>query len=254
MEICDGIDNNCNTTADEDLEVGLDYGPNNIFCDYETIPTPNIDGANEMLGGIFTALPEGLELDPDSGDIDVENSLPNTYIVTYTSPAPCALTAEMGIVIRSVDVSVTENSPTLTANEEIAYYQWIDCFDDSFITDETNQSFTATEDGSYAVIVTQWGCADTSACYDIVISEIIPIANEEISIYPNPTNGEFNIELDKDYNSVELIITNISGQEIMHAIYTNTKFIREDFDEVPGIYIMEIKFNQNSLKHKLIKQ
>ncbi|PLX08038.1 MAG: hypothetical protein C0596_08375, partial [Marinilabiliales bacterium] len=169
-EICDNIDNNCNDETDEELEVIIDYGGTGIYCDYEEASTPNIFGPIETLGGIFTSTPEGLDLNSVTGDINVANSLPNLYTITYTSPNPCLLSANMEIDIRSVNVSVTENSPSLTANEDIAYYQWIDCFDDSFITDETNQSFTATEDGSYAVIVTQWGCTDTSACYDIFVS------------------------------------------------------------------------------------
>src|SRR5690606_30664108 len=60
-------------------------------------------------------------------------------------------------------VSIAGN--VLTADEIGASYQWIDCDNGNVsISGETNQSFTATGNGNYAVEVTQNGCTATSLC------------------------------------------------------------------------------------------
>ena len=66
-----------------------------------------------------------------------------------------------------VDTSVTLNSSVLTANAVLnTSYQWIYC-DSVEIEGATFQSFTPTENGNYAVVITQDGCVDTSGCYMI---------------------------------------------------------------------------------------
>ena len=64
------------------------------------------------------------------------------------------------------DITITNSSPILSANQIGASYQWLDC-DDNYapIVGDTNQDFTATANGNFAVIVSGYGCTDTSDCY-----------------------------------------------------------------------------------------
>jgi hypothetical protein len=73
---------------------------------------------------------------------------------------PCSV-----VELCNVDVTTTTTDFTIEANAVGLTYQWVDC-DDNFavIANETNQSFTATVNGNYAVIVTDGACSDTSAC------------------------------------------------------------------------------------------
>ncbi|MEY3049429.1 MAG: hypothetical protein RL365_1467 [Bacteroidota bacterium] len=60
---------------------------------------------------------------------------------------------------------VTQTDVTLTADQNNATYQWIDCDNNnSPILGETNQSFTPTVTGNYAVEVTVNGCTSVSEC------------------------------------------------------------------------------------------
>ena len=68
-----------------------------------------------------------------------------------------------------IDVSTTANNNLLSANEPSATYQWIDCNTGLAIAGETNQNYTATANGNYAVIVSQGICSDTSACIAVTI-------------------------------------------------------------------------------------
>ncbi len=60
---------------------------------------------------------------------------------------------------------VTQTDVTLTADQNNATYQWIDCDNNNApISGETNQSYTPTVTGNYAVEVTVNGCTSVSEC------------------------------------------------------------------------------------------
>ena len=70
-----------------------------------------------------------------------------------------------------------------------------DCDNNQPINGETNQSFTATNSGNYAVEVTLNGCVSVSSCYNLDLSSVNSGIWEGLSIHPNPVVDEFSIEL-----------------------------------------------------------
>ena len=87
------------------------------------------------------------------------------YYDTLQSVFGCDSIIQLTLSTLLVDTSVTQNGAVLTANHTGISYQWLDC-NNGFapIPGATNKSFTATAVGSYAVIVLQSGCYDTSGC------------------------------------------------------------------------------------------
>lgn len=81
--------------------------------------------------------------------------------------------------------TITAVGTTLTADQTGATYQWVDCSNSSAISGATNQSYTATVNGNYAVEVTVAGCSTTSACtlIDFIgISELNPNEKQLLKI------------------------------------------------------------------------
>ena len=100
--------------------------PNTVFCINDLNPTPTITG---VAGGTFTSTP-GLQLNPTTGVIDLINSTPGTYTVTYTTPTIACqgvstfvvTLAPLPIVVAGVDQIVCEGTPvTLTATGANSY-------------------------------------------------------------------------------------------------------------------------------------
>jgi len=100
------------------------YTPNAICVGSSTNPTLNTV-PSFTTGGTYTATPAGLKIDSLTGAIDVANSLPNTYNVTYFAPiVGCRLSGSSSttITIRplvatptaSVTVQPTCTTPTGT--------------------------------------------------------------------------------------------------------------------------------------------
>lgn len=78
---------------------------------------------------------------------------------TYTSVIPnsvgCDSTITLNLTILSPNIAVSQTGAFLTAAATApSTYQWIDCSTNSPISGATNQTYTATANGSYAVIVT----------------------------------------------------------------------------------------------------
>ena len=84
------------------------------------------------------------------------------------------------------------------------------------IAGETNQSFTAGANGDYAVIITDGPCSDTSDCATIAGVGIEEGNVSNVSIYPNPTNGEFYIS--SIANAVSVTVYSVDGKVIINNL------------------------------------
>ncbi len=169
-------------------------------------------------------------------NITVAESHTSTLTGQAVSGCDSIVTENVSVLI--VDVSVTENGITLSANIMGANYQWIDCNDNNnSILGETNQSFIATVNGSYAVIITDGNCVDTSICYAVTGVRIKELNNTSISIYPNPTNGNIIIEGE---NIKSIKITDVNGRLIKQLTVTDKQIDIDLSKEAKGIYFVNI--------------
>lgn len=179
----------------------------------------------------------------------------NTATYTLSNVAGCDSVVTLDLTIDTVDVSVTVTDPTITANATDASYQWLDCTAGyAIIPGETAQSFTATANGDYAVEVTANNCTDTSAC--VTISTVgLPTSSgfNSVFIYPNPIQEMVYIQLGT-LTDVSIKILNVQGKLIYTQENIHTPYYPIKFNEVPGIYFVELSANEQVRRFKLIKQ
>lgn len=137
-----------------------------------------------------------------------------TYTVEGTDGNGCSASEQFTVSVNAADVSVGINQYTLTAlSANATAYQWIDCNNNNIaLTGETNDTYTATANGNYAVIVTENGCQDTSACYIIGGIGIDENVLNQIVVYPNPTKGMVYIE--NVEQTLEYEILSFDGKQV----------------------------------------
>jgi hypothetical protein len=165
-----------------------------------------------------------------------------TYMDTIPNQAGCDSIITINLTIITVDVSVTNNSPTLIANATEAYYQWLDCDNDyTEIPGENSQSYTATSNGNFSVEVMQNNCVDTSACY-MVTNVSFPEywLNNRIKVYPNPASGIVIIDMNKIYEDVQVKVYNVQGRQILHRDYFSAERIEINLGDENGMYFIEL--------------
>ncbi len=143
------------------------------------------------------------------------------YLDTISNSIGCDSIINIHLIVNTVDSSVTAVPPLLTANAIGANYQWLFC-DSSIIQGEVSQNFLATANGSYAVIITQNGCIDTSSCYSVINVGVNEIGYSDVFyIFPNPSSDKITISLGSVITSGRIMISNTLGNCIYSGEMTN---------------------------------
>lgn len=122
-------------------------------------------------------------------------SIPGIYQFALLNAAGCDSIVTLHLSQATVDLSVSQNDISLSAQAANASFQWLDCEDFSPIAGATNATFTPTESGNYSVLVTQNGCSDTSACFPILVVGTTDLSNPRanIRVTPNPAKDRIQI-------------------------------------------------------------
>ena len=204
-------------------------------------PTYNLnDSVSICNGNIFTF--------PD-GSTSTVSTIHTSHLSTIQS---CDSSIVTNLTVNTVDTSVSVLSTTLTSNANSSSYQWINCATMNPIIGAINQSYTATSNGNYAVIVTQNLCTDTSLCYAILSTSIKDITNHEVSIYPNPTSSILIIHQPFPSCNNQLIITDILGNEIYNETLTSIDNNISISSWNEGVYFYQIRSNEEIKQGKFI--
>ncbi len=168
-------------------------------------------------------------------------NMSGTYTAIIPNAAGCDSTITINLTIETVDVSITQNGLTLTSGASGAQYQWINCSNNSAIPGATNQNYTVTVNGNYAVVVTQNNCTDTSACFLVNSVGIDDASQAAVKVYPNPAGDVLNVE---SFGYGLLTLVNVAGEVVFTTSITKTN-TQLDVTGLPnGIYFLQINSAQ----------
>jgi PKD repeat protein len=156
--------------------------------------------------------------------------------------------------------AITQNGYTLTSSIA-STYQWQ--FNNIDIPGATNQSYDVQQSGYYTVFITdQNGCVSSTTTY-ILIDGIEDVnSGADVLVYPNPSNGNFIVELSV-CTDVVINVINLIGQTIFNSENTgiqgtsNCKFqinLNQNTAKAAsaGIYFVEIKTGNVSQRKKIV--
>ena len=220
----------------------------NIMIDDVTNPVPD----NAILSSIVaecevTSLTAPTATDNCSGSITGTHNaiLPitsgTTVTWTYDDGNGNTSTQTQNVVITPIDNSITQiDAITLSANATGYTYQWVDCDNGNApIAGQTAQTFVATANGNYAVEVSDGTCNVTSSC--TVINSVGIKENQlnnTVMVYPNPTNGQMNLQSDQAFNKI--IVFNALGEQVEVYEFPQTNAQTITLDE-PGVYFLQVQ-------------
>ncbi len=240
------IDGNTYTSNDSTTTFTL---PNAAGCD--SIVTLNLTISNSS-SGTDTQTACGSYTWIDGNTYTSDNS---TATFTLPNIAGCDSIVTLDLVINNVNVSVTQMGALLTSDEIGAAYQWLDCEMSMQISGATNQSYTATSNGNYAVIVTKDGCTDTSACSTVTGVGIIENDfGNGLLLYPNPTNGNFSVDLGENYYNVTITLMDLKGKLVQSKSYNEGQVFKLKLEEPNGVYLLQIVSEEQKAVIRLVKE
>lgn len=218
----------------EGLPPSMDY-----VCDPpDCLFLANVPGCINVFG---TA--NGFE--PGIYDITLTGLVSPAVIQSFNLPSPEVLEGNYYLFVKICPVNevfVTLEDGILTAEAAIGAFQWIDCADGQPIAGETGASFLPPVTGDYAVIVSNGGCQDTSACFHVVVNGVHERGQGfGMRLSPNPTNDRLRIELEWEMAFVKVTIGGIRGETAFTKICSNGRVLDIDVSGfAAGLYLVSI--------------
>ncbi len=154
--------------------------------------------------------------------------------------------------VTAFDLSTSVDANIITAEQDGADYQWIDCADNQPVNGATSQSFTPTENGSYAVLVTLGNCSDTSDCVNITSLNIDELNSWNATLYPNPSNGKVTIDWGIDLPSVRIEVMDITGKIVQTQKNVFGSSSEMELKGLNGVYYVRVLSGEKSVVLKLV--
>ncbi len=152
--------------------------------------------------------------------------------------------------------TIAANMDTLRATANAtATYQWLNCATNMPVAGQASATFVPNLSGNFAVIATNNGCVDTSACFNFIYSAIDKNAENQTLIFPNPAQDIITVQTAQAWQNATIRLVNLNGQVISQQQNVNENQISLDLKNLPkAIYIVEIEAANGVSRHKISKQ
>lgn len=171
---------------------------------YVVNPLPNVSGyasPPDVCPGEATALIGSgadtyLWSDGVVDGVDFYPTVSDTYTVIGTDTNGCSDSFDVIVeLLPAIDTSLSINGNTITANLNGAQYQWVMCeLNNLPISGATSQSFTPSQSGIYAVVISESPCSAMSSCVTIDFAGTAELFHSTVlKLYPNPVKDNLTI-------------------------------------------------------------
>lgn len=190
-------------------------------------------------------------------------SAAGNYTVTVTQNTCTAVSQPIAISIRpapSASFSTQINASDVQfSNNSLNADSYLWNFGDGNTSTEGNPWHHYTTVGNKTITLTATSaCGNNTSTQNINIAvvgiENTPIDEQLISIQPNPSKGQFNINLNHDLSqNAQVIIYDINGKKVFsnNALYPTLPI---DLGNKSGIYMVQINTDKGSITRKVIVQ
>jgi hypothetical protein len=187
-----------------------------------------------------------LTLSSSIGDTVIANpTTTTTYIVTGTYGIGCAIDTIMDTVTVYPPVikpTYTRDGDTLISSSKYNN-QWYR--NDTLLNNDTSQNLIINISGEYQVNVSNvpYGCSTSSDSMKITLAGIEQLEgkSDKLSIFPNPSSGQFTIKLQDNQNVYSIEIYNLVGEKIYQSVLSNSQNAVNFSSQPAGMYFVYLK-------------
>lgn len=178
------------------------------------------------------------------------------YTYSYTTVSGCDSIVVLDLQIGNLDALVSRVGDTLMVTPANAQsYQWVDCTNGwTPLPSATSSSLVLPGSGSYAVVVNDGICTDTSACFDAFYSGFDIHTDADVQVFPVPARDELIIRMPPSAVWLEAKLMTISGD----VLYANTQISggeqRWDISQLPaGVYLVAMRTSERLFFRYVVK-
>ena len=188
-----------------------------------------------------------------------------TSSITNGQSVTCVMTSNLSGVTGS---PATSNAIAMTVNSAMvpnvmqmgnvltsssaSTYQW--SLGGSSLSGANSQTYMLTQTGSYTVQITDVnGCSATSAATVVTALGISMVISENaLSLYPNPTTGSMQLNIDQDLVGADVRVFDYAGKM---AFAGKAESINNSisFEGVAGVYLVQLNKDGKTITKKIVK-
>ena len=111
------------------------------------------------------------------------------------------------------------------------------------------------ENGTYAVIITENSCSDTSACLVVNSVGVENTFSFAIEIYPNPAEEIVTVDMGANTQVVRVRLINVHGQILHDQQYSSGSSIDLSLSHLAnGMYAVRISSESSVFQEKVVKR
>ncbi|HXB39327.1 MAG TPA: M43 family zinc metalloprotease [Bacteroidia bacterium] len=191
-----------------------------------------------------------------SSSISVTPTSNTVYTVNGTDMNGCNNSATSTVM-----VNVNPSTPTITVSGNVLTSssatgnQWY--YNGTAINGSTAQTYTAVQNGTYYVVVTNSsGCSATSASVTVNSTGIAVNDGVQLNLFPNPSMGLVTLELNSANAFVLVEVVNSIGQEVykeqISSCDSGCKKVINLSDLSEGIYLFRINTGRNYISKQIL--
>ncbi len=175
-----------------------------------------------------------------------------SYTNTLSSVGACDSVSILNLTVSPLNLATTLSGITMTSSATGVSYQWISCGNNAPMAGATNQNYTPSINGNYAVIVSNGICTDTSACRNVsAVGLHETVQSDDVHVYPNPGSGIFTIEL---YATSSIMMTDVMGNILLNETMTAGKHMINLSNNAKGIYVLKSICSDTYYTMKLVNE
>lgn len=173
---------------------------------------------------------------------------------TILNLAGCDSIITYNVDIKNISLGIIQKGDTLESTETNSNYQWAECGDSiQIIPGATNRQFVTGAAGTYAVIVSNFGCSDTSQCLRVT-GLGFPSKTNSVLIFPNPNNGVLKIFGIESTRNIDVHLYDFKGSEMSNSVSVSDDGLVVSFEGSPGVYfIIVYREGEIVLSERLIR-
>jgi hypothetical protein len=248
------LENYLNSLCDLPETAGIISGNENV-CEgdinvhYQIDPIPNTDE-------YIWSLPNGIEGSSSTNEILLSfGADAQSDYITVRGVNDCGEGEASSLYI---EINPKPETPQIYFDGQFLYSsaaegnQWYN--ENGEIENENSQSLFVNEDGYYFCIVNINDClSDSSNIEHVILTDnIIATNNYHITIFPNPSSGEFFLDYQKN-KPVIIEITDIDGKSVYKTTLQSGNYsFTPPIDK--GLYLLRIETDNGISNHKIIKE
>ncbi|MEM7654732.1 MAG: T9SS type A sorting domain-containing protein [Bacteroidota bacterium] len=180
-----------------------------------------------------------------------------SYTQLFTNADGCdsVLTAHITL-LDSLQTGFTRQGGVLIADDPGLSYQWLVCGPNGPVPfpGATHATFATPGPATYALAVSNGACQDTSACMDWLSIGLPAIFPTTWQVFPNPSDGWVQIQLDQAYPEVEIRVLDLQGKELNQEVAGGRQQVEVALPAEAGVYLLEVRAGEQRGWQKIIRE